>query len=849
MLLIVVPFLFFISRVSMQRMEVSPLSEDSHYSMNINMPDVRPTTPDAYLCTARKLDPHEAYIVKYDPDISVKTAHHMLLFGCKDIINQNHLYPTHWNCAHGDLCSRMTIMYGWAKNAPPMELPQDVGFLIGGNSSIHYLVLQIHYANPLPEGSTDNSGLKLHLTTQRQRYITGIRLLLADTARIPPRTPKYHVDVNCKFEESYDIHPFAYRVHTHKLGEVVTGYYLHPVNNSWTMLAKGNPQWPQAFYPMNRKHTITNGDILAARCTYNSSDMSHSVKIGSSSNDEMCNLYIMYYTEYRNALAGQSPPCIGTQFNTLIDTLPVGNDVPLPPNPEMEQQAFGNIHHHTSSITYNNIENPDSAFSNAILPLGSGPDGIGLLNNEYMYQEAHNWPAKNLQFGQVAAVTTDHDGNVVIFHRGDHVWDELTFDYYNNYLPIKNGPIKASTVLTIDSVTGALLHQWGSNLFYMPHGLFINTDGSFWVTDVAMHQVFQFAANDLKKPALILGEKFVPGNDNRHFCKPASVAVSKTGDIYIADGYCNSRIVRFSSDGKYLSQWGKQDNMFERNPPVGSFRIPHKVVLLEDRDLVCVADRENGRIQCFTMVSGRFRFQIQRAEFGGTLYSIAYSQDKGLLLAVCGEAIQKDHMVRAFVFNITDQRLLNVFAPKSGTFTRPHDIAVLPDGDEAYVCEIGPNLVWKFLRVYHKSTKKVLDVPGVKTHDESTSHAAVKSHVVPLTQDKSEDTKATSDDDSSRFQTSIIIMCLLAIPILCLVLVTVFLRLKRRGKFQQSYFGNLKGWWGGYKTPHPQDKFNLGSLLNPHKGFDRVSLEESDADGDDGSESDIEEYSAIARKT
>ena len=65
------------------------------------------------------------------------------------------------------------------------------------------------------------------------------------------------------------------------------------------------------------------------------------------------------------------------------------------------------------------------------------------------------------------------------------------------------------------------------------------------------------------------------------------------------------------------------------NPPVGSFRIPHKIVLLEDRDLTCVADRENGRIQCFSLVSGRFRFQIQREEFGGTLYSIAYAPERG----------------------------------------------------------------------------------------------------------------------------------------------------------------------------------------------------------------------------
>ncbi|KAG8189106.1 hypothetical protein JTE90_028649 [Oedothorax gibbosus] len=842
---VIIFLLVLVARTTSQRMEASPFPADSHFSMNINMPDVKPATADSYLCTAKKLDPQESYIVKYEPDVNVDTAHHMLLFGCKDLQNQNHLYPAHWSCALGDLCSHMSVIYGWAKNAPAMELPPDVGFLVNGNSSIHYLILQIHYANPLPEGVTDNSGLKLHLTTQRQRYVTGIKLLLANMAQIPARTPLYHVDSNCKYEENYPIHPFAYRVHTHKLGTVVTGYYLHSTNrtfNSWTLLAKGNPQWPQAFYPMERKHTITTEDVMAARCTYNSTDMNHPVNIGSSSNDEMCNLYIMYYTEYRNAASGQPLPCIGVQYRDLVDSLPDGNDVPLPKNTEMEQQAVGH-NHHTSALTYTGVEQEQNFDPNSdVADLGGKT--TGLFNNEYMYQEVHDWPNKALRFGQISAVTLDNKNNVVIFHRADHVWNEQTFDYYDRYNLVDDGPIRAPTVVHLDPITGLLVREWGENLFYMPHGIFIYTDGSFWLTDVALHQVFKFTASNLKKPALTLGEKFVPGHDKGHFCKPTSVAVSKSGEFYVADGYCNSRIVRFSADGKFLSQWGKHDNSFERNPPVGSFRIAHKVVLLEDRDLACVADRENGRIQCFAMVTGRFRFQIQREEFGGTLYSIAYAQEKGLLIGVCGPGIFQDHMVRAFVFNVTDQKLLNVFAPDSGSFSRPHDIAILPSGDEAYVCEIGPNRVWKFLRVYHKTTKKVLKIPDFSIQ------ANAKNDISPVAKSHSSGDKTTDDEeDSGRFQTSVIIMCLLAIPILCLVLVTVVIRLRKRGKFQQSYFGNLKGWWGGYKTPHPQDKFNLGSLLNPHKGFDRVNLEESDADGDENSDSDVEEFSAIARKT
>lgn len=42
-----------------------------------------------------------------------------------------------------------------------------------------------------------------------------------------------------------------------------------------------------------------------------------------------------------------------------------------------------------------------------------------------VYKEVHGWPSKTLKFGQIAAVTVDHEGTTIIFHRGDHVWNEL----------------------------------------------------------------------------------------------------------------------------------------------------------------------------------------------------------------------------------------------------------------------------------------------------------------------------------------------------------------------------------------------------------------------------------------
>lgn len=142
-----------------------------------------------------------------------------------------------------------------------------------------------------------------------------------------------------------------------------------------------------------------------------------------------------------------------------------------------------------------------------------------------------------------------------------------TFHNINNiYLLEKEGPIRVDTIYTINTQSKEILHKWGKDLFYMPHGLTLDKKDFLWLTDVALHQVFKFPRHGSLKPSLTLGIRFKPGNTKDTFCKPTSVAVdSRNDDIYVADGYCNSRIVRFSSDGRYLNQWGESD------PTMGRF--------------------------------------------------------------------------------------------------------------------------------------------------------------------------------------------------------------------------------------------------------------------------------------
>jgi len=75
--------------------------------------------------------------------------------------------------------------------------------------------------------------------------------------------------------------------------------------------------------------------------------------------------------------------------------------------------------------------------------------------------------------------------------------------------------------------------------------------------------------------------------------------------------------------------------MFEAGatPLPSSFALPHSITAAENRGIVCVADRENGRVQCFDLV-GNFIQLIQAPQLGPTLYAITYDKYSGKLCKV-----------------------------------------------------------------------------------------------------------------------------------------------------------------------------------------------------------------------
>lgn len=200
-------------------------------------------------------------------------------------------FPT---CAPG---ASSQIVYAWARDAPKLSLPQDVGFKVGKDSPIKYLVLQVHYMNKFPEDKRDDSGIFIEYTMRPMPKQAGV-LLLGTGGMIPPMKTEY-MEVACDIKEQKTIYPFAYRTHTHALGKVVSGYRVREQDNGadeWTLLGKRDPLTPQMFYPTTSKDPIEFGDKVAARCTMQS-NRTRTTYIGATNNDEMCNFYLMYYVD------------------------------------------------------------------------------------------------------------------------------------------------------------------------------------------------------------------------------------------------------------------------------------------------------------------------------------------------------------------------------------------------------------------------------------------------------------------------------------------------------------------------------------------------------------------------
>ncbi|XP_054842243.1 peptidyl-glycine alpha-amidating monooxygenase isoform X3 [Eublepharis macularius] len=801
----------------------------SDFALDIRMPGVTPTQSDTYFCMSLRLPvEEEAYVVDFKPHASMDTVHHMLLFGCNEPASDE----DYWDCDAGTCTDTSNILYAWARNAPPTRLPKGVGFKVGGEKGSKFFILQVHYGDisAFKDKHKDCSGVTLHLTNQKQPMIAGMYLMMSMDTVIPPGEKVVDADIACHYK-MYPMHLFAYRVHTHRLGQVVSGYRVR--DGQWTLIGRQSPQLPQAFYPVESPVEVKFGDTLAARCVFTGEGRASKTRIGSTSSDEMCNFYIMYYMEAKHAVSFMT--CTQTVNPEMFRSIPQEANIPIPVKSDMTMMAHG---HH------------EEARRGQLSSVAQQPkrEDEEVLDQDLTIEEVTDWPGINLKVGQVSGLALDPNSNLVIFHRGDHVWDRNSFDNRYIYQQKGLGPIEETTILVLDPSNSAVLHSTGKNLFYLPHGLSIDKNGNYWVTDVALHQVFKLASRGMELPLLTLGRAFQPGSDRNHFCQPTDVTVDPaTGSVYVSDGYCNSRVIQFSPNGIFITQWGEETSLAQAKP--GQFNIPHSLTMVADFGQLCVADRENGRIQCFKPETGEFVREIRHPLFGRQLFAVSYAPG-GLLFAVNGKPYPGDkEPLQAFMMNFSTGEIIDTFIPLRKNFEMPHDIVASEDRT-VYIGDAHANTIWKFTsteKMEHRSVKKAgIEVQEIKAEAVIEARLTNKPMSTEMLQ---KEKKQHVIQQSSTGVSFVLITTLLIIPIVVLLAIAVFIRWRKSRIYGadaehklESSSGRILGRFRGKGS----GGLNLGNFFASRagysrKGFDRLSTEGSDQEKDEDDATDSEE--------
>jgi streptogramin lyase len=161
---------------------------------------------------------------------------------------------------------------------------------------------------------------------------------------------------------------------------------------------------------------------------------------------------------------------------------------------------------------------------------------------------------------------------------------------------------------------GNLVSSWGAGLISFAHAIYLDKEDNVWLVDRNKHQVFKYT-NDGKLLMTIgdEGSRSDTGvaqddyssttwssvtHSGAPFNMPAGIAVNDAGEIFIADGYANARVHKFTSDGKLIMSWG------DPGSGDGQFNLPHGV-WIDNQGRVLVSDRENDRVQVFTQ-DGKF---------------------------------------------------------------------------------------------------------------------------------------------------------------------------------------------------------------------------------------------------
>ena len=206
---------------------------------------------------------------------------------------------------------------------------------------------------------------------------------------------------------------------------------------------------------------------------------------------------------------------------------------------------------------------------------------------QYTYEVIEDWAKfpPGWSLGNVSACAVDSQDRVYLFQRSDP--PIIVFDRDGNFLS-----------------------SWGDGSTTFAHGIYIGADDIIYLTDRDDHLALKYTLDG--RPIQILGTRGQYSDTGCEepegtvlraggpFNMPSGIVPSPSGDLYVADGYRNCRVHRFSAAGELISSWGNPG----KTAP-NEFHVPHDL-WVDRQGLVYVCDRENDRIQVFSAI-GEFK--------------------------------------------------------------------------------------------------------------------------------------------------------------------------------------------------------------------------------------------------
>jgi DNA-binding beta-propeller fold protein YncE len=207
----------------------------------------------------------------------------------------------------------------------------------------------------------------------------------------------------------------------------------------------------------------------------------------------------------------------------------------------------------------------------------------------------------DMHFGEVTGIATNSKGHVFVLSRGN-----------------TNGPAfgaAASQLLEFDD-KGKYVREIGKNLYAWSfgHSVRVDRDDNVWITDKGSDMVVRF--NPQGRVTMVFGRKQEASEEAAPLKRPkpplppevgrfrqvTDVTWDAAGNIFISDGYINSRVAKADKNGKWLKSFG------EPGKGPGQFNTPHAIAA-DAKGNIYVADRGNRRIQVFDS-DGSFKREI-----------------------------------------------------------------------------------------------------------------------------------------------------------------------------------------------------------------------------------------------